>query len=76
MELRLTFNTDAHSVDDNSWRISHWGTVIESGSVETDVAVIETKTCLDVGQDHDCWDWELHDDFGDGLTSPHSESGT
>ena len=82
-ELRFTLNTDAHSVDDNSWRITkpssvgqNKSEVIGSGSVESDDAVLASSTCLDVSQEHECWDFEFHDDFGDGLTSPHSESGT
>lgn len=74
--IQLALNTDAHSVDDNSWRISHLGSVIESGSVTTDDAVVGTTVCLDVSDDNECWDFELHDDFGDGLTAPHSKSGT
>ncbi|KAL7505028.1 hypothetical protein ACHAXN_002946 [Cyclotella atomus] len=75
VSLQLTLNTDAHSADDNSWRISRLGSVIESGSVTTDDAVVGTTVCLDVSNDHECWDFELHDDFGDGLTAPHSDSG-
>ena len=76
-ELRLTLHTDAHSVEDNSWRISQSGEVIGSASVQTDEAVVSSSACLDVnaGEDIECWDWEMHDDFGDGLTYPHSRSG-
>ncbi|KAL7522895.1 hypothetical protein ACHAWX_007776 [Stephanocyclus meneghinianus] len=76
-ELRLTLTTDAHSMDDNSWRFTTTSsTVIQSGSVPTDDAVVESKACLDVGGDGiQCWDFELHDEFGDGLTAPHSGSG-
>lgn len=73
--LQLTLNTDAHSVNDNSWRISHMGSVIESGSVVSDDAVLGTSVCVDINEEHECWDFELHDEFGDGLTAPHSESG-
>ena len=69
-------------MNDNSWRITKppsigqkKSEVIGSGSVESDDAVLASSTCLDVNQEHECWDFEFHDDFGDGLTSPHSESG-
>eukprot|EP00804_Cyclotella_cryptica_P028783 CCRYP_018739-RA/>CCRYP_018739-RA protein AED:0.42 eAED:0.42 QI:146/1/1/1/1/1/2/623/757 len=77
-ELRLTLTTDAHSMDDNSWRFSTTTstTVIQSGSVVTDDAVVESSACLDAGGEGiQCWDFELQDEFGDGLTAPHSGSG-
>ncbi|KAL3778934.1 hypothetical protein HJC23_012392 [Cyclotella cryptica] len=77
-ELRLTLTTDAHSMDDNSWRFSTTtsSTVIQSGSVVTDDAVVESSACLDAGGEGiQCWDFELQDEFGDGLTAPHSGSG-
>ena len=73
--LKLTINTDAHSINDNSWRITRSsGEILETGKVETDDAVVESTVCLD-DEKGECWDFELHDEWGDGLTAPHSDSG-
>jgi len=98
----FTMYTDAHSINDNSWKMSHAsygygqetgnsGTEIASESVGGDMgygAVLTHTICADKATVVDnvddggtsvivesCYDLELRDTNGDGLTVPHSGLG-
>jgi len=83
--LFFTLYTDTHSTDDNSWQFSHAsGKFIDGGRVGMgnlgNGAVLTQAICVDKattvgGVVESCYDLELWDAIGDGLTAPHSGGG-